>query len=400
MKTTNLSIISDGGLNLFPRGNFVKSKLILSLLTLALLPAQLCATVVSMTRYARPNGTFITLIGDMHMPYKPTEREQRTALIQHLRNNEKAYLIAEDSLVHNGMSLEEFNKINASGCNAIFLPGLVQEAHSYGIQAMSCEFRKNVNRYEFVDLLIANYRSMQLNPNSIADSFKKDFEQLNDTLLKLQELATRLINMPGTQNGTCFWGYEQCNASTLFDEELEDATSKLFNYTLIAQVFNDVLQDKDIYVCLGDKHIVFLENHFKMLGISPLFSYTPYRDNIKKFDLGALGCMQYALYMNGYADHASKEVQSYQAYLKPLILFNFKNLLSQYHSSSWFGWFMGTPNNANQKPEKTSKRTRTHDTNTPRNANNMTAAEYRQWSNQYDKDMKEESLPISGFGDN
>jgi hypothetical protein len=255
----------------------------------------------------------------MHMPYKPAEGEQRTALLEHLRNNKKAYLIAEDTLVQNGMSLEEFNKINATECNAIFLPGLVEEAASHGIDAMSCEFKENVTSDELVNL------------------------------------------------------------------------------------FNDALQDKDIYVCVGDEHVEFLENHFKTLGLSPLFSYTPYRDNIKKLDLQALGCMQYALHMNGYADPNSKEVQSYQAYLKPLVLFQFTKLLSQYQSSSWFSWFTGTPNNATARPEKTiTKPTWTHDTMWPSNTtnNSMTPTEYRQWSKQYDRDMRNENLPISGFGSN
>jgi hypothetical protein len=71
----------------------MKSKLLLSLLTLSLLPAQLCATIVRAETWQRPNGTRIIILGDDDMEECPAEKQQIIDGAKYLKSINKPYFL-------------------------------------------------------------------------------------------------------------------------------------------------------------------------------------------------------------------------------------------------------------------------------------------------------------------
>lgn len=245
------------------------SKLITLLLSMAI-PAQLCATAISTTHFKGPRGEEVTLIGDMHMPYQPVEGEQQEALLEHLRSQKKPYLIVEDGAELRNISLDHFNNvINRYGDRAVFLACLVEKAVSYGIDAISVEFRSDMELQDINDLtpldgLIARCTALK---DALPALFKEDINKIENALLVIkQELAEQ----------EPFSSEEMQNAYlAAVNIILDELAAKILDYTALSHAIKDEAADKNITICMGDAHIQQLEEHFTKLGFTRITPKVP-----------------------------------------------------------------------------------------------------------------------------
>ena len=244
----------------------MKSALYLSLLSIFLVPVQLCATIVRVDQWQRPDGTSIIILGDMHIDNSITS-QQRNALLDHLRSNRNAQLIVEDD----GLYRSHNN----------FLPTLVKEAQEKGIDALSIEFRElneSNKKHNLHYCNVLNEKSASIEAAIAAFNNKnisEDFKYAQSLLETLKESVEKDGKLP-----------------LLLHPQLDVVERGIFNYACLAAITNSSIQKKDIYICVGDIHADFLADRLKKLGYTPIFrksGYTQYEWHALTRDLTRTG---------------------------------------------------------------------------------------------------------------
>ena len=230
----------------------MKLALFLSLAILSLIPAQLCATIVRVDQWQRPDGTSIIILGDMHIDNSITS-QQRNALLDHLRSNRNAQLIVEDD----GLYRSHNN----------FLPTLVKEAQEKGIDALSIEFREfnesKKHNLHYCNVLNEKRASIEAAITALNnENISEDFKYAQSLLETLKESVEKDGKLP-----------------LLLHPQLDVVERGIFNYACLAAITNSSIQKKDIYICVGEFHAQFLTIRLEQLGYAPILRKSGYTEN-------------------------------------------------------------------------------------------------------------------------
>lgn len=227
-------------------------KVFLLSLALSLGSAPLLATIVRVDQWQRPNGTSIIILGDLHINSSITV-QQRTALLDHLRNNRNTQLIVEDF-----GSYQSHNH---------FLPTLVKEAQEKGIDALSIEFRElnESKKHNLHYCNVLNEKTVSIAATIAAfnnEYISEDFKNAQSLLETLKESVEKDGKLP-----------------TSLHRLLDVAERGIFNYTCLAAITNSSIQKKDIYICVGEFHAQFLTIRLEQLGYAPILRKSGYTQN-------------------------------------------------------------------------------------------------------------------------
>jgi hypothetical protein len=215
----------------------MKITTIFSILMTTLIPITLSATAIRVHKLQRPDGNgFVTIIGDIHLTGKD-EVTQREALLTLLSQQPNAHLAVED--------MAAITKNPNGFPTNCFLPRLVKNAHSCGIDAISLEFRLlyEESLKETKKRLLLECTKLETLQSAIC----------HDELNKIKEALAQ--SDPDVTTFTVF-----C-----------DLAESLFNYVSLAHITDDSRKDANIYICIGDDHAVFLQDTLIKMGYKEIF---------------------------------------------------------------------------------------------------------------------------------
>lgn len=237
----------------------MKKHLSLLFLSILAIPGFLSATAVRLTEWERPNGTRIVIIGDCHVrTYQ--EALQPEDFIEHLKSQKNIYLCVED-----GNEVPGFFDYPQEG----FLPGLVAYAKVNGIQASSIEYfrlphmyflKKEValekyKNYSSLGDLVINEEYLPLckqmdNNKNISFKIKQEFKNLGEKLQAVESFD------------------EYCKVTKKIGD--------IADYKFLCSILDAELDEKNIYVCLGERHAEFLERIFIQLNYTKILDIGDY----------------------------------------------------------------------------------------------------------------------------
>lgn len=263
----------------------MKSKLILSLLALSLLPAQLCAIPVALNTFRASNGHRITIIQNLAVPCDngnpkrsmQHEEECRNELLAHIRSKKNVHVLAKDPYLDTTISVTQF--INQTeNTTPAYLTGMVVSARNNGIEANSIEFINfMVNDTGIINLAIKQCDRIK---DTIPAAFKNDFQTIVPSLSKLKKKASRYaLKDVGPDN--IFNGYKAMVINNDYEEkaekynayaiELSNLVSKILNYTALSHIANDAVRGKETYICVPVNSS--LHGYLETLGYKNIFSF-------------------------------------------------------------------------------------------------------------------------------
>ncbi len=253
-------------------GNIMKFTLSITsmFLVMLMLPGLLLATAVKVVKWKRPSGVSIVVVSDIHHPSEK-EQQQRKDFIEYLKVQENVHLCAEDLCELDITFPADYFSPN------VFMPGIVKCARNNDIDAISLEFRSGGDRQNLnlcIDGSLQKYESIE---NAIPEQFKESFNEIKNKLNKVREEQGRLLMLKEDRfPGLLLQLYQK----------FTDLECELFDFVLLSHIISDSLQEKSVYVCVGDSHAVFLANAFNKLGYEHVCSFGGYNDKdlIEKLD--------------------------------------------------------------------------------------------------------------------
>ncbi len=194
------------------------------------IPSLLSATAVTLKKWIRPNGTRIVVIGDIHIQNEK-EALQRAALLSHLTLQENVHLCVED---FGGLIDLPYDD---------FLTGLSSNAFHAGISSSSLEFRC----LDETDEKLADDKRCVMNHLLDVDNtipFQDELEEIR----------------------------RQVSNATNPRELKRLAAIQAANFIFLSRILDAELEEKNIYVCVGDGHADFFARAFTELNYTENFS--------------------------------------------------------------------------------------------------------------------------------
>ena len=252
-------------------GNFMKSKLLLSLLTLALLPAQLSATVVCAEIWQRPNGTRVVILENdviTHHTEISTQIEKQQAIdcVTHFAQNKNNLHVFMPKFYQEQMTSMCLD-IEDAPSSFKNRSRLVDDVH-YGL----CENRlpytplsfftdKSLNKNAINLKLFAQTLLDQSQKAIIPNALKSDYMQHQKAVAKyLKSLPSAL-----SYRSLAKWLDRSEKNQSLSDRLMYHAV-RLFNISLAAQIANASVAQKDIFIVSEEVCIKMMQRPLSALG--------------------------------------------------------------------------------------------------------------------------------------
>jgi len=349
----------------------MKSKLLLSLLTIFLVPAQLGATVVQAEVWQRPNGTRIVILGD-NLEECPAEKQQIIDCTIYLKSLTKPYFLKVKNL-----SSEFASKISNAGIphdDLTFVPDDLDSC-TINITPLAKKFLADAQQETMSAKLKDDY-------NTLLASFEAHVKTLRP-----------IESLPYGPDDCC----TECNPDlclSLTLDQMFDIAQSIFDYILASRLENKAANES--CVLIESSMMNALAHPLQKLGYTRTATFGTFTPEaaetmfMEKWD--ALQA-QYA--QNGTCSCSSDEddggelATSIMNEVMNHFALNLKEIFKQCKPSASMHHMLYFQQKAREQ-ERLNRFTH----------NTMTPTEYRAWSAGYDNDMRNENLPISGYGSN
>lgn len=345
----------------------MKSKLLVSLLTLSLLPAQLCATIVNLEVWQRPNGSRIIVLGD-DSAQCPAEKQQAIDCINYLKSLTNPYLLRVRDAASKFAS--EISNANIPHDVVTFVPDNLNDG-DINITPLAHQFLTKARLYEPIPT------KLSIRYNALLASFEAHTNALRPIEL-----------VPSNPDDFCL----QCNPHVCLPSTINpmlDIAQSLFTYMLASRLEHKAA--KQSFVLLESSMMNALAQPLQTLGYTRIATFGTFTQEaanalyLQKWetkqalqaqnDNGTCSCCSEEENLTD--DLLMEEVMNHFA-LNLKDIFNHWTPAAKMHTAPHYApW----PYHTNQAPS-------------------MTPTEYRAWSKGYDMDMRNENLPIRGFGFN
>jgi hypothetical protein len=345
--------------------------LLLSLLISSLLPAQLRATIVQAEVWQRPNGTRVVILGD-EVEHGDTQKQQVVDCLEHLKNkNDNAYILI---------------------ARTMGFPLYVSPLHFS--HTMANVMRQQNILYEDIAAFNGKYILADL-PNSSKDfsifcnKFLTESLHLQETIpaplhdsynQKLISFSKLIAQLPSS-------GFlsECCDPSII--NGIFNSGQLLFIPMLATHLERNAAKESFLIV---ETSLLHLEN-------SPINSLATELQSLGYTRIASIGTYTEQGARELYQQKITAQAENYPRFSdKDPIMIEVVDHFALNLKEIFNRW---APIHLPYKEQRRKEQERFNHP-APRNTNTMTPTEYRAWSKQYDKDMEEENLPITGFGNN
>lgn len=346
----------------------MKTNLLVSFLALSCLSAQLCATVVRAQVWQRPNGTHAIILGD-DIEECPAEKQQILACADYLKRLKNSYVL---KVTH--LSSEFAQEISSAGIPhdlITFVPDL--DCGDINITPLAKKF-------------LADAQQLQ---ETIPAKLKDDYNTLLASLEAHIKALRPIESVPSNPDDCCTeCNPDLCPSSTL--DPMFDLAQSIFSCMLASRLEHKAANES--CVLLDSSMMNSLAQALAKLGYTRTASYGTFTPEaahamyMQKWDAQqaahAQDCNEACCSEDGdlNEDPIMEEVMNHFA-------LNLNDIFKRWMPSApihtaphYIPW----PHHTNPTPHTPS----------------MTPTEYRQWSKGYDRDMRNENLPIRGFGFN
>ena len=348
----------------------MKSKLLLSLLALSCLPAQLCATIVRAEIWQRPNGTRIIILGD-DIEECPAEQQQVIDCTNYLKSLKNSYVL-------------KLTDLSSQFAQQISSAGIPHDVITFVPDLDCCDINITPLAKEF----LADAQQLQATiPAKLKDHYNTLLASFQAHINALRSIES----VPSNPDDYC----TQCNPDLCLPSTMDpmfDLAQSIFSYMLASRLEHKAANESCLL--LDSSMMNALAQALPNLGykrVANFGTFTPEAAEAMFMEKWFALIAAHSQDGNDSCSCCSDEDEDDGGALETSIMNEVMNHFALNLNDIFKRW---TP----AALIHTAQRYTPHHTHLTPHTPNMTPTEYRQWSNGYDHDMRNENLPIRGFG--